>query len=267
MKLTVEGTEAFAATGGRPFDPARPALVFIHGAGMDHTVWTLQTRYFAHHGWSVLALDLPGHGGSAGPALEDVPAMAAWVLKAVQATGAERFALAGHSLGALIALEAASRAGDAALGLMMLGAAAAMPVNPALQGAADGGEHGAVEAMIGWGFGRPAQIGGNRAPGAWMPGAGLRTLERGLKGPLGVDLKASNGYAGATEAAGKVSCPVLIVAGDDDRMTPLKGAKALAGSFSDARLAVLPATGHMMSIERPDEVLDTLRDFLKGIAA
>jgi len=267
MKLTVEGTEAFAATGGRPFDPARPALVFIHGAGMDHTVWTLQTRYFAHHGWSVLALDLPGHGGSAGPALEDVPAMAAWVLKAVQAAGAEKFALAGHSLGALIALEAASRAGDGALALMMLGAAAAMPVNPALQGAADTGDHGAVEAMIGWGFGRPAQIGGNRAPGAWMPGAGLRTLERGLKGPLGVDLKASNGYAGATEAAGKVACPVLIVAGDDDRMTPLKGAKALAGSFADARLAVLPATGHMMAIEWPDEVLDTLRDFLKGVAA
>lgn len=267
MKLTVEGIEAFAATGGRPFDPARPALVFIHGAGMDHTVWTMQTRYFAHHGWSVLALDLPGHGGSAGPALADVPAMADWVLKAAKAAGAEKFALAGHSLGALIALEAASLAGEDALAVMMLGAAAAMPVNPALQGAADTGDHGAVEAMIGWGFGRTAQIGGNRAPGAWMPGAGLRTLERGLKGALGVDLKASNGYAGALEAAGKVSCPVLIVAGDDDRMAPLKGAKALAGAFADARLAVLPATGHMMSIERPDETLDTLRDFLKDVTA
>lgn len=267
MKLTVDGSEAFAATGGRPFDAARPALVFVHGAGMDHTVWTLQTRYFAHHGWSVLALDLPGHGGSAGPALEDVPAMAAWVLAAVKAVGADRFALAGHSLGALIALEAAAQAGEAALALMMLGAAAAMPVNPALQGAADKGDHGAVEAMIGWGFGRPAQIGGNRAPGAWMPGAGLRTLERGLKGALGVDLKASNGYVGASEAAGRVTCPVLILAGDDDRMTPLKGAKALVGAFADARLAVLPATGHMMSIERPDETLDTLRDFLAGIAA
>lgn len=265
MRFEVDGKGAFAATGGRPFDPAKPALVCLHGAGMDHTVWTMQTRYFAHHGWSVLALDLPGHGGSAGPALEDVPAMAAWVLKAVTVAGAEKFALVGHSLGALIALEAASQAGDGALALMMLGAAATMPVNPALQGAADSGDHGAVESMIGWGFGRPAQIGGNRAPGAWMPGAGLRTLERGLKGPLGVDLKASNGYAGATEAAEKVACPVLIVAGDDDRMTPLKGAKALAGSFSNAKLAVLPATGHMMSIERPDEVLDTLRDFLKGI--
>jgi len=267
MKLTVDGSEAFAATGGRPFDAARPALVFVHGAGMDHTVWTLQTRYFAHHGWSVLALDLPGHGGSAGPALADVPAMAAWVRAAVAAAGAERFAIAGHSLGALIALEAAADAGEACLGLMMLGAAAAMPVNPALQGAADSGDHGAVEAMIGWGFGRLAQIGGNRAPGSWVSGAGLRTLERGLKGPLGVDLKASNGYQGARDAAARVTCPVLILAGDDDRMTPLKGAKDLAGAFADARLTVLPATGHMMSIERPDETLDTLRDFLRDKAA
>ena len=263
MKFTVEGRDAFAATGGRPFDPARPALVFVHGAGMDHTVWTLQTRYFAHHGWSVLALDLPGHAGSAGPALQDVPAMAAWVRSAAAAAGAERFALVGHSLGALIALEAAV---EGALGLAMLGAAAAMPVNPALQAAADGGDHGAVEAMVGWGFGRPAQIGGNRAPGSWASGAGLRTLERGLKGPLGVDLKASNGYAGAKEAAARVSCPVLILAGDDDRMTPLKGAKDLAGAFAHATLQVLPATGHMMSIERSDETLDALRDFLKGMA-
>lgn len=267
MKLTVDGREAFAATGGRPFDPARPALVFIHGAGMDHTVWTLQTRYFAHHGWSVLALDLPGHGGSSGPPMKDVPAMADWVVEAVSVAGAQRFAVAGHSLGALIALEAAARAGNRALALMMLGAAAAMPVNPALQGAADKGDHGAVEAMIGWGFGRPAQIGGNRAPGAWMPGAGLRTLERGLRGPLGVDLKASNDYAGAKEAAAQVACPVLVLAGDDDRMAPLKGAKHMVGAFADASLTVLPATGHMMSIERPDETLDALRDFLKGIAA
>lgn len=263
MKLVVEGRMTFAATGGRPFDADKPALVFVHGAGMDHTVWTLQTRYFAHHGWSVLALDLPDHGGSEGPALTDVPAMALWVRAAVAAAGATRFAIVGHSLGALIALEAAAGGGDAAMALAMLGAAAAMPVNPALQGSADAGDHGAVEAMVGWGFGRPAQIGGNRAPGSWVSGAGLRTLERGLKGPLGIDLKASNGYSGALEAAARVTCPVLILAGDDDRMTPVKGAKALAGAFRDARLMVLAATGHMMSIERPDETLDALRDFLR----
>ncbi len=266
MKVEVDGGSAFAATGGRPFDPARPALVFVHGAGMDHTVWTLQTRYFAHHGWSVLAVDLPGHGTSAGPALESVEEMGAWVRRAVTATGAERAAYVGHSLGALVALEAAA-ADDKAVALIMLGAAATMPVNPALQSAAESGDHGAVESMIGWGVGRPSQIGGNRAPGSWVAGAGLRVLERGLSGPLAVDLKASNDYARAAETASEVRCPVLVVAGDDDRMAPVQGARALVDLFADARLSLLDSTGHMMSIERPDETLDTLRDFLKSQAA
>jgi pimeloyl-ACP methyl ester carboxylesterase len=69
MELTVNRRKVFAATGGRPFDAALPTVIFLHGAGMDHTVWALQTRYFAHHGQGVLAVDLPGHGRSGGSAL------------------------------------------------------------------------------------------------------------------------------------------------------------------------------------------------------
>lgn len=267
MRFEVDGKAAFAATGGRPFDPARPALVFVHGAGMDHTVWTLQTRYFAHHGWSVLALDLPGHGDSAGPALGTVPHMAAWVGRAVAAAGGQRMAFVGHSMGALVALEAASSAGEEALALVMLGVVPAMGVHPDLQAAADSGDHRAVETMIGWGFGRPSQIGGNRAPGSWVSGTGLRVLERGLRGPLGTDLRASNGYDRALQAAASVRCPTLVIAGDDDRMTPPKGVGPLIEVLAEARLTVLPATGHMMPVERPDETLDTMRDFLKDRAA
>ena len=139
-----------------------------------------------------------------------------------------------------------------------------MGVHPDLQAAADTGHHRAVETMIGWGFGRPSQIGGNRAPGSWVSGAGLRVLERGLRGPLGTDLRASNSYGGAIEAASGVSCPTLVIGGDDDRMTPPKGVGPLIEALADARLTVLPATGHMMSLERPDETLDTMRHFLKG---
>ncbi|NQW12276.1 MAG: alpha/beta hydrolase [Alphaproteobacteria bacterium] len=266
MRFDVDGKAAFAATGGRPFDPARPAMVFIHGAGMDHTVWTLQTRYFAHHGWSVLALDLPGHGESAGPALQTVLDMAAWSSRALAAVAGTRAAFVGHSMGALVALEAAALAGEAALALIMLGVVPVMGVHPDLQAAADAGDHRAVETMIGWGFGRPAQIGGNRAPGSWVSGAGLRVLERGLRGPLGIDLRASNGYGRALEAAAGVRCPALVIAGDDDRMTPSKGVGPLIEALVDARLTVLPATGHMMSLERPDETLDAMRDFLRGKA-
>ncbi|MEQ8395448.1 alpha/beta hydrolase [Thalassobaculum sp.] len=265
MRFVVDDKDVFAATGGRPFDPAKPALVCVHGAGMDHTVWAMQTRYFAHHGWSVLALDLPGHGGSAGPALATVEDMGAWVRRAVQAVGAGRAAFVGHSMGALAALEAAAGSGGDALALLMLGVVPTMAVHPDLQSAADAGNHRAVETMIGWGFGRPMQIGGNRAPGSWVSGAGLRVLERGLAGPLGSDLRASNGYAGALAAAARVACPTLVIAGDDDRMTPARQAAPLVQALRNGRTVTLPRTGHMMSIERPDETLDAMRDFLTGI--
>ena len=76
MDLTVNGRKAYAYTGGKPFDPKLPAVVFIHGAEHDHCVWTLQTRYLAHHGRGVLAVDLPGHGRSDGPPLASVEEMA-----------------------------------------------------------------------------------------------------------------------------------------------------------------------------------------------
>ena len=70
MALTVADRRAYAATGGKAFDAVQPTIAFLHGGGMDHTVWALQTRWFAHHGRNVLALDLPGHGRSEGPALQ-----------------------------------------------------------------------------------------------------------------------------------------------------------------------------------------------------
>jgi len=79
MEITVDAKRVFAATGGKPFDAGLPCVVFLHGAGMDHTVWALQTRYFAWHGYGVLAVDLPGHGKSEGPALKTIGEMADWV--------------------------------------------------------------------------------------------------------------------------------------------------------------------------------------------
>ena len=69
MKLSVNGAEVFAAAGGREFDKSLPSVVFIHGAGFDHSTWALHTRWFSHHGYGVLAPDLPGHGRSPGPSL------------------------------------------------------------------------------------------------------------------------------------------------------------------------------------------------------
>ena len=120
MILTVQGKPAYAYTGGKAFDASLPTAVFIHGAEHDHSVWALQTRYFAHHGFSVLAVDLPGHCRSAGPALTTVPAMADWLAALLDAAGVQRAFVAGHSMGSLIALDFAGRYPERATHLALL---------------------------------------------------------------------------------------------------------------------------------------------------
>lgn len=266
MELTVNGKTAFAATGGRPFDPAKPAVIFIHGAGMDRTVWQLQTRYFAHHGMSVLAVDLPGHGKSEGPFVDSVPAMAAWIADLVQAAGLGNAHLVGHSMGALIALETAASHPEAVASISLCGIATEMPVHPELLAAAQAGEHLGYDLVTSWGFGRDAHLGGHSSPGLWMTGGGLKVLEQAPAGALGNDLAACNAVKSAAEQAGQVKCPALFVLGSRDMMTPARSGKALAAAIDGARIAEL-SCGHMMMIEAPDATLDALRDFYRGLAA
>ena len=177
MELTVDGKSVFAATGGKPFDPAQPTVIFIHGAGMDHTVWALQTRWFAWHGRSVLAIDLPGHGKSDGPPLETIDEMAAWTGRLIDACGAETVSLVGHSMGSLTALHAAS-GNDRVASMALLGIGAEMPVHPDLLAATRSNDPTAWDLIVSWGFGKPAHFGLNRAPGLWMQGGGRSLLAR-----------------------------------------------------------------------------------------
>lgn len=262
MELTVAGKQAFVSTGGRPFDPVHPTVVFLHGAGMDHTEWMLQARFFAHHGRGVLAVDLPGHGRSAGPALRTISELADWVVQLLDAAKVSRAALVGHSMGALIALEAAARAPTRVWALALLGAASRMPVHPDLQKAADANEGSAADLVASWGFGRRAHVGGAKAPGIWMLGSGVRLLQRAPDGALAAGLAACNAYAGALEAAAKVTCPTLLLLGEIDRMTPPAGARDIAARITEARTVILPRAGHMMMVEQPDQTIDTLADII-----
>lgn len=262
MELTVAGRKAFVSTGGKPFDPVHPSVVFLHGAGMDHTEWMLQARFFAHHGRGVLAVDLPGHGRSAGPALRTVAELADWIVLLLDAAKVERAALVGHSMGALVALETASRAPARVWALALLGAAARMPVHPDLQKSADANEDAAADLVASWGFGRRAHVGGARAPGIWMLGSGVRLLQRAPHGALAAGLAACNAYTGALEAAAKVTCPTLLLLGEMDRMTPPAGARDIANRITGARTIVLPRAGHMMMVEQPDQTIDALAEII-----
>jgi len=262
MDLSVAGQAVHAATGGRPFDPALPAVVFVHGAGMDHTVWALQARYFAHRGFSVLAVDLPGHGASPGPGLDSIAALADWLAALIDAVGVERAALVGHSMGALTALDCAARHPAKVRALALLGAAPAMPVHPDLLAAAAADDPRAFQLITDWAFGRPAHLGGHPAPGLWMLGGGERLLQRSAPGVLSRDLIACNAYADGPATAARVACPALVVCGADDRMTPAKAGQALASAIPGADCVVLPNAGHMMMVEAADATLDALKEFL-----
>lgn len=259
MDLLVQGVKTFAGTGGREFDPALPLVVFVHGAALDHTVWMLLARWFAHRGHAVLAPDLPGHGRSEGEPLASIAAMADWIAALIAAAKAERARLIGHSMGSLVALETAARHPQRASAIALIGTAAAMPVTPELLDAAKAGDHAAIEMMSIWGYGFRAGLGGSLAPGSWMRGSGERLLERARPGLLFADLCACNEYRDGLASAAEVKAPATLVLGERDMMTPERAGRELAAALPSARVVTLDGAGHMLMSERPDEVLDALR--------
>jgi len=259
MQLTVNGSDVFVATGGKAFDAALPTVVFLHGAGMDHTAWALHDRWFAHHGYNVLAPDLPGHGRSAGALLSSIGEMADWTAALLDASGAKSAKLIGHSMGSLIALELAARHPAKVSGLVLVGTSSAMTVGPDLLKAAEANDHAAIDMVSIWGLGHAAGLGGSLAPGMWMHGGAQRLLERCKDGVLFNDLAACNAYQGALAAAAQVKVPVTVILGERDMMTPAKSGRALAAAIPNARTVVLRGAGHMMMVERPDELLAAMR--------
>jgi pimeloyl-ACP methyl ester carboxylesterase len=259
MNLTVNGKDVFVATGGREFDNSLPAAVLIHGAGFDHSAWAMHSRWFAHHGFSVLAPDLPGHGRSQGPPLKTIAEMADWTTALLDAAGATTAHLIGHSMGSLIALETAARHPARVSALGLIGTSSAMTVGPDLLKAAEANDDAAIDMVSIWGLGFDAEIGGSLAPGLWMHGGAQRVLQHCAPGVLFTDLSACNSYQDALAAGAKVTVPTTLILGEKDMMTPAKAGKALASAIPHARTVVLEGAGHMMMTEKPDELLAALK--------
>jgi pimeloyl-ACP methyl ester carboxylesterase len=209
----------------------------------------------------VAAPDLPGHGRSAGAPLASVEACADWIVALLDALGAARAFLIGHSMGALVALETALRYPARVERLALLGAALPMPVADMLLAAARDNEPKAIALVNAWSYSAAGQIGGNTVPGLWLLGMNRRLMERQKPGVFHADLSACNAYQRALESLAAIACPTCVIAGNADRMTPLKASRSLAAAIPGASLAVIPGSGHALMAERPDAVLDALRDF------
>ncbi len=272
MKISVQGRELYAYTGGKPFNPAQPTAVFIHGVLNDHSVWILQTRYLAHHGWNVLALDLPGHCKSEGPPPLSVAEAADTVTALLDALQIKRAALIGHSFGSLIALEAAARdalAHPSRVGhLVMVGTAYPMRVSPALLDLSASAPFKAIDMVNRFSHATLAPPPSALGPGTWLYGGSKALMRRVLASHTPVNLfhagfKACDSYSSGEAAMSKRTCPTLFVLGSADQMTPPKAAQKLIELCSQAHVVTLTA-GHALMTEAPEGVLQALKDFLEG---
>lgn len=262
MELTVNHLDTYAYTGGRSPQAGAPWVVFIHGAAHDHSVWNLQSRYLAHHGYNVLAVDLPGHGRSAGEPLASIGALADWLPAALDAAGIDSATLVGHSMGALVALEAAARAPTRITRLALVGAAVPMPVSEALLTSSRDHPEAAFRMINQWSHAPTSLLGGHPVPGLWMAGMNLALMRRSRPGALHTDLSNCNAYQNGLAAAARVNCPTLLVIGKRDLMTPARATAELVGALPDARSITIDDCGHAMMSEQPGAVLAALRSFL-----
>ncbi len=279
MKLLVNSTQAYAYTGGKVFDASLPCVVFLHGALHDHSVWTLLARWCAHHGHSVLAVDLPGHGRSAGPVLASVQAHADWVLALLDVAGVQQAAqatLVGHSMGSLIALEAAARAPALVNRLVMVGSTYPMNVSAALLATAKTAPLQAIDMVNSLSISTLAAKPSYPGPGMWLHGSNRALMRRVLAGANAAsavdaaggavvnlfhhDFSLCDQYNNGLQAAALVQAQATLVLGAQDQMTPARSSRDLGAALC-ARTITLPA-GHSIAAEDPDGLLAALRQAL-----
>ena len=261
MRIDINGNEVFYGTGsGTPSDAAN-TLIFVHGAGFDHTIWVMPARYFARHGWRVVALDLPGHGRSQGQALTSIAQMADWLAQVIDAVSPNQQAsLVGHSMGSLVAMSLAARHANKVQKLALLGTSAPMPVADVLLNAALDNDQAAIDMTNTWSHSARGSLGSSQNPGVSNLHIGERLLQQAGAGVFHTDLAACNGFT--ADGLAEVKQPTLVIIGDEDKMTPPRAGLAVADQLPHVQQRRLAGCGHSMLSEQPNQVLDELAAFL-----
>ncbi len=258
MNIVVNAYNTFVATGGCAFDSKKPTVVFIHGSGLDHRSWALQSRWFAFHGFSVFAPDFPGHSLSDGKPLKSIEDMGKWLVSALKIAGCESIHLVGHSQGFLVALEAASSLGAKLKTLTAVASALSIPVNESLVETAKKSPGDGADMLLKWGFGSHSQSGISAVPGMQPIGIGRQIMS---SNPLAVDLVACTQYKNGTECAKNIQIPSNVIIATEDKNTPYRFGMELA-DILNAETTCINNAGHMLPIEAPKKTLDAIKSFV-----
>ena len=269
MIIEINKQKVFAYTGGKNFNYFDKVIIFLHGAQNDHSVWGLQSRFFAYHNFSILALDLPGHGRSQGEPLKSIESMSSWLSKLIDFLNIKNCILIGHSMGALVALEAASNHKDKISGIALLGAGYPMKVSDELIKNSLLNEDMAIDMVNIWSHSSISQKPSAPSPGFYTPNVSKRLMQyvkRKNKAKIfNIDFLACNNYTYGDIAAGKICCPVLFLSGKNDLMIPKKTNHNLVSKISNSKIIFLDNCGHSLMTEQPNKVLNQLNSFIKSI--
>ena len=256
MIFQLENKNIYASDSGQGIDINKDTIVFLHGSGLSHIVWSLAEQFFSSKNYNVLSIDLPGHGNSDGPCLDSIEKIAHWMEKVFDKLKLKNLILVGHSQGCLEILEYSSRYKERLKKLVFVGGSNKMPVHPDLIELAQSGHSDAVKLMMKWGYeGSKKFIGGN-------PVEKIIQSPRDISEILAVDLNACNNYSNGSEAAKVIDLPSMLIFGELDKMVNLEAGKKFSNLIKNSTTHVIKGCGHMIMIEKAFEMREKILEFL-----
>ena len=256
MNITIQNKSVYASDAGQAIENSKDTIVFLHGSGLSHIVWSLTEQFFSNKNFNVLSIDLPGHGNSDGPCLDSIEKIADWLEKVFKELKLKNIILIGHSQGCLEALEYSFRYKERLKKIVFVGGSYRMPVNKDLIDLATDGDSKAVKLMMKWGYeGSKKFIGGN-------------PVEKIIQSPtdiskiLAVDLIACNNYQNGPDAVKAIDCPTMFIFGELDKMVNLESGKKFANLVKNSTIHTIIGSGHMIMIEKAFEMREKIFEFL-----
>ena len=257
MIIEIENKSVHASDAGQGVDNSKDTIVFLHGSGLSHIVWSLTEQFFSSKNFNVLSIDLPGHGNSEGPCLDSIEKITDWLEKVFEKLNLRNLILVGHSQGCLEAIEYSFKYKKRLKKMVLISGSYRMPVNKDLIDLASNGDSDAVKLMMKWGYeGSKKFIGGN-------PIERIIQSPRDISEILAVDLIACNNYANGSKAAQSISCPIMLVFGELDKMVNLEAGKKFANLVKNSTTHIILGSGHMIMIEKAFEMREKVLEFLK----